>query len=151
MSQIIRRPALNEQSQWQRLWEGYLQFYQAKNFSPELTDLLWSRIHDLQHPIQCFVSEDITRNQLSGLVHFFPHTNTWKAGQVCYLEDLYVDSTYRGNGVGRALIQAVINYAKEQSWEYVYWHTQHDNHNARELYDRLTGGTDGFVTYRISF
>jgi hypothetical protein len=47
------------------------------------------------------------------------------------------------------LIKSVVEQAKEQGWQDVYWQTQHDNNVARGLYNKLTGGTDGFVTYRI--
>ncbi len=36
-----------------------------------------------------------------------------------------------------------------QGWSEVYWHTQNHNSVARGLYDKITGGTDGFVNYTI--
>jgi hypothetical protein len=42
----------------------------------------------------------------------------------------------------------VIDEAKVRNWSHVYRQTRHDNATARALYDEITGGTDGFVTYR---
>ena len=103
---------------------------------------------DPAHEIQCRVaaSDD---GKLVGMVHFFPHAHTWYAQPVCYLNDLYVVPGIRGGGIGKMLIDAVIDTARQQGWIEVYWHTQNHNTVARGLYDKITGGTDGFVNYTI--
>jgi GNAT superfamily N-acetyltransferase len=55
----------------------------------------------------------------------------------------------RGAGIGKLLIDAVVDEAKQQGWSEIYWHTQDHNSVARGLYDKITGGTDGFVNYTI--
>jgi len=144
----IRRPKINDKDQWESLWRDYLEYYQSE-LSDEVTALLWQRIHDNQHPINCFVAEDSSTSKLIGLVHYLPHPSTWKAKLYCYLEDLYVSPSVRGGGLGAALIKAVSDEAKKQNWSDVYWLTEENNQRARGLYDKITGGTDGFVCYRI--
>ena len=150
MSNAYRiRPAHeSDREQWQGLWQGYLEFYQS-SLAPEVNDLLWQRIHDPAHEIECRVaaSED---GDLAGLVHFFPHAHTWYANPVCYLNDLFVRPEIRGSGIGEKLVDAVVSEARKQGWAEVYWHTQSHNSVARGLYDKITGGTDGFVNYTIS-
>ena len=142
------RPATeSDRSQWNPLWQGYLEFYQS-SLADEITDLLWQRIMDPAHEIQCRVAASDDDN-LVGMVHFFPHTHTWYAQPVCYLNDLFVLPGIRGAGVGKLLIDAVIDVARQQEWAEVYWHTQSRNSVARGLYDKITGGTDGFVNYTI--
>ena len=143
----IRPPEIDEKAQWHELWQGYLRFYES-TLDTATTDLLWQRIHDPSHEIQCRVARRDDR--LVGLVHFFPHAHTWYADPVCYLNDLFVDPDIRGGGIGAALIQAVVDQAKLEGWAEVYWHTQSFNTVARGLYDKITGGTDGFVNYSIS-
>ena len=143
----IRRPLIHEQEQWHELWQGYLRFYES-SLAAEITDLLWQRIHDPSHEIQCRVA--VQDEKLVGLVHFFPHAHTWYAAPVCYLNDLFVNPEIRGGGIGAALIQAVVDQAKTEGWAEVYWHTQQFNTVARGLYDKITGGTDGFINYSIS-
>jgi GNAT superfamily N-acetyltransferase len=109
---------------------------------------LWQRIHDPAHEIQCRVAVANDDNLL-GLVHFFGHAHTWYANPVCYLNDLFVRAQIRGGGIGAGLIEAVTSEAKQQGWAEVYWHTQNNNTVARGLYDKVTGGTDGFVNYTI--
>jgi ribosomal protein S18 acetylase RimI-like enzyme len=147
-SYTIRHPTDNDLKQWNLLWQGYLIFYKS-SLSDEVTILLWQRIHDDQHPINCFVAEDSSTGELIGLVHYIPHPSTWNAKQYCYLEDLFVSPSLRGGGVGEALIKAVSDEARNQNWSDVYWHTQENNTLARGLYDKITGGADGFICYRI--
>ncbi|MDH3630483.1 MAG: GNAT family N-acetyltransferase [Gammaproteobacteria bacterium] len=142
------RPANeSDRAQWNPLWQGYLEFYQS-SLADEITDLLWQRIMDPAHEIQCRVAASSDGN-LVGMVHFFPHAHTWHARPVCYLNDLYVVPGIRGGGIGKMLIDAVIDAARQQRWAEVYWHTQSHNSVARGLYDKITGGTDGFVNYTI--
>ena len=143
----IRQARQTDREQWHELWQGYLTFYQS-TLADEVTDLLWQRIHDPAHEIQCRVAED-DDGALAGLVHFFPHAHTWYAAPVCYLNDLFVRPHIRGGGIGEKLIAAVVDEGRRQGWAEVYWHTQHFNSVARGLYDKLTGGTDGFVNYTI--
>lgn len=147
-SYTIRCPKTNDKAQWEPLWRDYIKFYESE-LSDEVTELLWQRIHDDLHPINCFVAENDFTGELIGLVHYIPHPSTWNARLYCYLEDLFVAPSIRGNGLGEALIKAVSDEARKQNWSDVYWHTQENNHQARGLYDKITGGTDGFICYRI--
>ena len=142
----IRPATAADREQWQRLWQGYLEFYRA-SLAASVTDLLWQRILDPAQEIHALVAE--SGSGLLGLVHYFPHAHTWYADPVCYLNDLFVTPSARGSGIGRRLIEAVTGQARERGWAEVYWHTQADNTTARVLYDSVTGGTDGFVNYTI--
>ena len=144
---LVRPPDLAEREPWEKLWQGYLAFYRS-SLDGEVTDELWRRIHDPAHEIECRVAATAD-GRLVGLVHFFPHAHTWYQGRVCYLNDLFVDPAIRGGGIGQRLIEAVADAGRERGWAEVYWHTQVENQVARGLYDKITGGTDGFVNYTI--
>ena len=143
----IRNIGSSDREPWELLWQGYLIFYES-SLAKEVTDLLWRRILDPTQEIQGRVAEN-NDGALVGLVHFFPHAHTWYANPVCYLNDLYVLPDIRGGGIGSKLIEAVVDEARRRQWAEVYWHTQGNNTVARGLYDKITGGTDGFVNYTI--
>lgn len=147
-NRIIRRVRIGERAEWEKLWRAYLTLYKTELAEPQ-TDLLWQRIHDCQHETRCYVVEDITTSGLIGLAHYFPHTNTWAALPVVYLNDLFVDPNCRGGGVGRALISQIIEDAKKSGWGEIYWHTAEKNNKARILYDKVAGGAAGSVSYRM--
>ena len=144
----IRAPVQADRAAWERLWQAYLEFYRS-TLADEVTGLLWSRILDPEHDIGCRLALDADTGPV-GLVHFFPHLHTWYPDPVCYLNDLFVAPRNRGGGIGEKLIQAVIDEARGRGWKEVYWLTQNDNAVARGLYDKITGGADGFVAYTVA-
>lgn len=147
-SHTIRSADTHDHEQWLTLWQHYLVFYKA-TVPDSTTALLWQRIQNPEHPFRCLLAVNKNTHHIDGLVHFFPHPNTWESEPVCYLEDLYVKETLRGGGIGEALINAVAAEATRQKWASVYWLTESNNMRARGLYDKMTGGTDGFVTYTL--
>ncbi len=144
----LRAPRKDDFDQWHILWQGYLEFYRS-SLDGAITDNLWRRLLDESEPVEGRVAV-AADGSLLGLVHFFPHPHTWYLQPVCYLNDLFVDPGTRGGGIGEALIAAVVDIAKARGWAEVYWQTQSHNTVARGLYDKVTGGADGFITYSIA-
>ncbi len=133
-----------DQPHWRRLWDAYLNFYNTD--LPEATIAnTWQNLIHNDVPIYGFGA--YLDGVLVGITHIVIHPNTWNVTDCCYLEDLYVDNRVRGQGVGRALIQHVYDFASSQQCNRVYWTTQEDNTAARQLYDTLAHKTD-MVQYR---
>ena len=81
-----------------------------------------------------------------GFVHYLFHRSTAMMGPMCYLQDMFTVETERGQGVGRAMIDAVCARAKAAgSWSR-FWNTGETNATARALYDKVATLT-GFVQY----
>lgn len=136
---------------WLPLWQAYLNFYQSE-LPQATTDTTWQRLTDNNSPIFGFGAwlELDGTEKMVGFVHCVLHPNTWNTTDCCYLEDLYVSETARGQGVGRALIEQVYDFAQNKNCNRVYWVTQENNHTARRLYDTLATKTD-FIQYRKTF
>jgi len=60
---------------------------------------------------------------------------------------LNITHTARGQGVGRALIEAVYQHAHAVGSQCVYWQTHETNVAARRLYDSVAKNS-GFVIYQ---
>ncbi len=145
MTTFIRDVEAPDEAAWRRLWDGYCQFY--KSVVPaDVTDATWRRLLDPKSPIVGRVAE--VGGAVVGFAHCVMHEGTWATHPIGYLEDLYVDPSVRGHGVGRLLMQDLIDRGKRGGWEYVYWHTQSFNATARRLYDTFTLADD-FVKYRV--
>ncbi len=140
----IRPLRPNERRSWEPLWEGYLAFYQSA-VTREVTDTTWSRLHDPAEPMH--VLGAFLNGTLVGIVHYLFHRSTWTTGDYCYLQDLFTVPEARGQGAGRALIDAVYDRAKVAGASRVYWLTQDSNATARALYDTLAD-RPGFIQYR---
>lgn len=143
----IRPLAPGDRAAWELLWSGYLTFYGA-SVSPETTETAWRRFGDPAEPMHALGAVDGPR--LLGIVHYIFHRSTWTAGDYCYLQDLFTAEEARGRGVGRALIEAVYDRAREAGASRVHWLTQEGNATARALYDRLADRS-GFIQYRKLF
>ena len=75
------------------------------------------------------------------------HRSTIAKGFNCYLQDLFTSEASRGQGVGRALIEAVYAQARAAGSPRVYWHTYGHNATARRLYDHVADNP-GVMVYQ---
>ncbi|MEO1329381.1 MAG: GNAT family N-acetyltransferase [Pseudomonadota bacterium] len=140
----IRPLRAPDRADWERLWRAYHAFYEAM-VAPEIYDLAFERLlSDDPHEFHGLVAE--RGGALIGLSHHLFHRHGWRRGPVVYLQDLYVDPEARGDGAGRALIEAVYADADARGAEAVYWLTQDFNAPARRLYDQVARVTP-FIKY----
>ncbi len=145
MAEFTVRPARpDDYESWLKLWEGYNTFYK-RTLPIEITRLTWQRFFDHYEPMHCLVAEK--GRQLLGITHYLFHRSTMMIGPNCYLQDLFTAAEARGQGVGRALIEAVYARAREAGSPRVYWMTHETNATAMLLYDRVASRS-GFVQYR---
>ncbi|GAA3011941.1 GNAT family N-acetyltransferase [Kitasatospora albolonga] len=138
----VRDLAASDEKDWRRLWAGYLEFYES-TVPAAVTDSTWGRLLDPDQPLLGRVAEHDGR--VIGITNSVLHHSTWLTGQVCYLEDLFVDPAHRGLGAGRLLVQDLFDLAAARGWARVHWLTAHDN-PARGLYDTFVPA-DRFVHY----
>ena len=111
----------------------------------EQYDVTFSRFLDPAEPMHALGAFD--EGKLVGIVHAIFHRSTWLPDTTCYLQDLYVDESQRGRGVGEALIEKVALLARDKDAGRLYWLTQEKNDAARRLYDRVAVAP-GFIQYR---
>jgi GNAT superfamily N-acetyltransferase len=128
----IRPLTQDDRQRWLQLWRGYLTFYKTE-FSAEKTEITWNRLLDPEFNLYGLVAE--VDGQLNGMTTYNFQNSTWSENGQCLLEDLFVDENLRGQGTGRALIDAVIQEAKSRGCSRVYWNTDETNETARKLYD----------------
>jgi GNAT superfamily N-acetyltransferase len=133
-----------DRERWAELWRGYLAFYETE--LPEDTyEATWRRIIDPKGEIHALGVRDHD-GRLVGITHFFTHPHAWSRTEACYLQDLFVDAGYRGQGYARALINGVAAAAKRRDCCNLYWITHETNATARRLYDAVAKNT-GFIRY----
>lgn len=145
MTITVRPLKAEDKSRWLELWNGYLTFYET-SLSDEQTELTWNRLMDSDYGVFGLMAEK--DGAMVGITHFMFRPSTWAPKDYCYLEDLFVDPTVRGGGAGRALINRVIEVAKEHGAGRVYWTTKESNAQARILYDSFIKVSE-FVQYRF--
>jgi ribosomal protein S18 acetylase RimI-like enzyme len=65
------------------------------------------------------------------------------------MNDLYVDPATRGQGIGRALIEASAAAGRERGAQRLEWMTQPDNEAAKRLYDSTKAERATWLEYEI--
>lgn len=75
----------------------------------------------------------------------------WSSADECYLAELYVAPDHRGSGLGRTLLRACIERARERGCDFIDLSTSEDDVAARHLYEaegfRRTEGEGGPLTF----
>jgi GNAT superfamily N-acetyltransferase len=132
---------------WRRLWGLYQRFYEVA-LSEAVHVSTWQRLLDPTEPIKGAIARNAAGHAI-GLVHHIRHRTGWDTADSCYLQDLYVDEQLRGGGVGRALINHVVQAAAAYGAAHVHWLTHETNTRAMRLYDDVAVRS-GFVQYRKS-
>jgi GNAT superfamily N-acetyltransferase len=141
----IRDPRPADEADWRLLWSGYCAFYETE--VPEVvTAATWERMLAPTSPLFGRIAE--LDRQVVGFAISVVHEGSWTIRPCCYLEDLFVARDFRGRGIGRALIEDVLQLCRQQGWSRLYWHTRDTNREARWLYDRFAVADD-FVRYRM--
>jgi len=144
---IVRHIQLSDQDQWRPLWDRYNAFYGRSGptaLSEQITSTTWDRFFSPSEPVNALVAEDAGR--LVGLAHYIFHRSTTRLLEVCYLQDLFTAEHLRGRGIGRRLIEATYEAARNAGSSRVYWQTQTGNEAARALYDKVAQHL-GFIVY----
>jgi hypothetical protein len=129
---------------WLPLWKNYQRFYEVE-IDEAVTIGTWTRFLNPNEPMHAFLA--MIGDRAMGLAHTIYHRSTWTMDDNCYLQDLFVEGSARGFGVGRTLIEHVYADAENRGASRVYWSTQETNHVAMELYDRIADRS-GFIVYR---
>jgi ribosomal protein S18 acetylase RimI-like enzyme len=88
------------------------------------------------HPA-CMILFALADNQYVGIVTCFINLSTFKARPYFYIHDIAVLKEYRGLGIGRKLLEKVIEIANERDYCKVTLEVREDNEKAKHLYKSL--------------
>jgi GNAT superfamily N-acetyltransferase len=84
-----------------------------------------------------------------GYACLYWHFSSLSAEEAVLMNDLFVEPDARGRGVGRALIEAAAEVARERGAAYLEWSTAPSNHTAQRLYDSTGAERSEWVEYEL--
>ncbi|MBS4012312.1 MAG: GNAT family N-acetyltransferase [Bacteroidetes bacterium] len=88
----------------------------------------------------CFVAENENKEITAFALYFFAYY-TW-VGKSLYLDDIYVKEEYRGNGIGKMLLDKIFEVAKKENCKRLRWQVLNWNTPAIELYKKIGATLD---------
>lgn len=88
-------------------------------------------------------------DELAGYACLYWHFTSLVPAETVLMNDLYVDERRRSQGVGRALIEASAEIARERGAHRLEWATAPDNETAQRLYDSTGAERSEWVEYEL--
>lgn len=140
----IVRPTEADKPHWRRLFNGYATFYK-REMNDAIAATVWGWIHDPKHVMECLLAKTAD-GRVVGLAHVRAFPRPSLGVHAGFLDDLFVDPEFRGQGVVDELMRALRELAAERGWSQIRWITADDNYRARSVYDRL-GRRTHWITY----
>ncbi len=141
----IRRAAITDLNQLAQLFDAYRQFYEQTSDITLASVFIAERINKQESVILVAENE---KQQLLGFCQIYPSFCSVIAAKIGVLYDLFVDSSARKTGTGRALMLAAHEYAANNGMARLDLTTAKDNLKAQALYESLGWVRDEvFYTY----
>ena len=150
MTDKLRIVAANEENfgELLDLIEDYQRFYKVDDIQRERNRRFFSRF--LEHPEEGLQFIAYLDGKAVGFITlYFPYSST-RATAFALMNDLFVSSGVRGEGIGLKLIEKARDVAKARGFNSLSWMTAQDNETAQRLYDRMDVSKSAWFEYSLS-
>jgi GNAT superfamily N-acetyltransferase len=99
--------------------------------------------------VYCLIAE--LGNEVAGFAVWHLNYSTWLGKHGIYLEDLYVDPKYRGQGHGKALLRKLAQICIERGYKRLQWWVLDWNQSAIDFYKSIGAEPmDQWTVFRVS-
>jgi ribosomal protein S18 acetylase RimI-like enzyme len=136
---MIRKATIKDLDQLTNLFDQYVVFYKKPSNKEKHYSYLKERLENNEATI--FVSTDETNQEvINGFALIYVTFSSLALNKILILNDLFVDSSIRKNGIGEKLILNTVELAKELGSNVIRLRTAKNNTAAQRLYHKI-----GFV------
>ena len=135
---MIREIKLKDKEEWEKLYKGYADFYKVE-MNNQILKTVWNWLHNKNHELKGIGYE--IDGKIVGLAHYRKLLRPLKGKYIGYLDDIFVDPKYRGQKIGKKLLDKIKEISKINDWNLVRWQTDEDNFTAKKLYDKVATKT----------
>jgi ribosomal protein S18 acetylase RimI-like enzyme len=141
---MIRKASVEDLDQLTPLFDKYLIFYKKKSNFEKHKSFLKERI-EKNEAIIFMAFDDKNKDKAIGFALIYPTFSSILLSKILILNDLYVDSTIRKNGIGEKLILETVALAKELDSNLIRLRTAKNNIIAQGLYHKMGFVRDEFL------
>ena len=142
---MIRKLEQKDKENWVKLYNAYADFYKVP-MNTGVLDVLWGWIQDNSHEVNCLCFE--IEGKIVAIAHYRTMPRPIKGQYICFLDDLFVESDFRGLKIAQKLINHLKSISKVNNWQGIRWITHSSNKKAKKLYDKIANNT-GFELYEL--
>ena len=135
---MIREIHSKDKKQWEKLYKGYAVFYKVE-MNNQILKTVWDWLNDKNHELKGIGYE--IDGKIVGLAHYRKLLSPLKGKYIGYLDDIFVDPEYRGQKIGKKLLNKIKEISKANDWNLVRWQTDEDNFTAKKLYEKVATKT----------
>jgi GNAT superfamily N-acetyltransferase len=126
---------------------AYQRFYEVEDIDEERNRAFFSRF--LAPSEDGMLLGAWHSEKLAGYACLYWHFTSLVPAETVLMNDLYVTEANRGEGIGRALIEASTEIARERGAHHLEWATAPDNRTAQRLYDSTDAERSEWVEYEL--
>ena len=134
-----------DKGEWKKLYYAYADFYKVR-MNLGILNTLWDWIHNDNHIVNGIFYE--LEVNIVGIAHYRTMPIPIKGECIDFLDDLFIDSEFKGRQIAKNLIGHLKSLPKANNWNGVRWITHSSNENAKKLYDKIANNT-GFELYEL--
>jgi len=131
---MIREIKLKDKEDWKKLYKGYADFYKVE-MNNQILQTVWNWLNNKNHELKGIGYE--IGGKIVGIAHYRKLLSPLKGKYIGYLDDIFVDQEYRGQKIGKKLLNEIKEISKANGWNLVRWQTDEDNFTAKKLYDKV--------------
>jgi GNAT superfamily N-acetyltransferase len=126
---------------------AYQRFYEVEDIDAERNRAFFSRF--LAPRVDGMLLGAWRDRGLVGYACLYWHFTSLIPAETVLMNDLYIEPAHRGQGIGRALIEASAAIARERGAHHLEWATAPDNKTAQRLYDSTGAERSEWVEYEL--
>jgi len=146
---MIRRAVKEDAPRILALIKDLAEYEKAPNEAIATIEQIEETIFSANPTAYCHVAE--VDGQVIGIAIWFLNYSTWLGKPGIYLEDLYVDPSYRGQGHGLAFLKTLATICVERGYERFQWWVLDWNEPSIEFYKSIGAvAMDEWTIYRVS-
>jgi ribosomal protein S18 acetylase RimI-like enzyme len=145
MAVSVRRASLADLEALAPLFDAYRRFYGQPADLGRARDWLHARISQGESTV--LIAE--RDGAAVGFVQLYPMFSSVRTARIWILNDLYVDTSTRRGGIGRALLGAAAAFARDDGAARLMLETGRDNAAARALYRAAGWSEDDSQWYSL--
>ncbi len=117
-----------------RLCRSHAQFERADYCESNKMESLSQLLFGPDRQLYCLVVESVS--SVVGYTTFVRQYSTWEAESYLYVDCLYLETEFRGIGIGRQILHRLQSEAVKRQCNHLQWQTPPSNTKAIEFYEK---------------